>query len=255
MKRLLRMCDIAVEVCDARDINNTRVRKIEKDYKDKIIIAATKADLIQKGKIGTADKTYDGVKIAFVSAHVTNGMELLLALIRKWAEEKRQRIEKKISKRGEEIEIRVVIFGLPNIGKSSVINTLAKRKAALTGFRAGITKGEQWINLGGGILLFDTPGVLDFAMRPTELAMHGGLDAEKLPEPEPAAIGIIKKFADAKSHYLSKHYGVKMSDDYEAMLEQIAIKRGLLGKGGEPRINEAAKVVIREYQKGKFKLV
>lgn len=253
VKRLLRHCDLAVEVVDARDIDNTRIRKMEMNYKSKMMIAATKSDLV-RGKTGFADKTRDGIRIAFVNTKEHNGTEILLALIRKFADEKRGRIEKKILKRGEDIEIRVVIFGLPNIGKSSIINALAKKRVALTGFRSGITRGEQWINLGKGILLYDTPGVVDFQMRPDQLVMHGGIDAEKLSNPEPAAIEIIRKFRAEKSKSLAKHFGVGMKEDGEEMLSDIALARGLLGKGGVPLVQEAAKVVIREYQKGKFKI-
>jgi hypothetical protein len=148
----------------------------------------------------------------------------------------------------------ILIFGMPNVGKSSLINALSGRRATQTGFRSGITRGPQWINLGKGMKLLDTPGVVDLHMPAEDMALHASLDAEKVKTPEDTAELIIEKFTRVNDSGLFKHFGIEPSMDYEVVLESIALKRGLLAKGGEPRIGEAAKIVIREWQKGKYGL-
>lgn len=253
VKRLIRDAHIIVEVCDARDVFATRIFKIEGGMQSKLIIAATKTDLVDRGKIGTVERTPKGVRVVYVSIKVHDGVRLLLDVIRKMAEEKRQRIAGKAPNSPKLAkETKIVIFGMPNVGKSSIINALAGRKVAPTGFRAGITRGEQWINLGGGLLLYDTPGVVDFGMENEDMAINAALDAEKLHDPESAALRIIERFSHNSDRALAKYYGVKMDDDPEKMLEEIAKKRGLLGRGAVPLVSEAAKIIVREYQKGKF---
>ncbi len=255
VKRLLRDCNIMVQVCDARDIHGTRIFKIESGMQSKMIIAATKTDLVDVKKIGTVERTPKGVRVAYVSGRTSGGMGLLLEMIRKMAREKRGRIAAKAPNSPKLDEAtKIVVFGIPNVGKSSVINSLAGRKVARTGFRAGITRGEQWIKLGGGLLLYDTPGVVDFNSDAQEMALSSALDAEKLRDPEAAAIAVIDRFLGQKNHSLAKFYGVEMQEDAESTLLEIAKKRGLLGKLGVPLVREASKIVVRDYQKGKFVL-
>jgi ribosome biogenesis GTPase A len=232
---LMRKADVAVEVVDARFINETRIEKLEGRFGNKIIIAACKSDLIPKerrepGYIYFSTRTRDGIK------------EIL---------QKAVEVGKKNPFRRTK-EVKMVIFGIPNVGKSSLINALRKKYSAVTGFRAGLTHGPQWIRVSPELMLCDTAGVVDLHETEESMAMKSALDVTELKRPEQISAKLISKAGALPRNPIFKYYGIEKAEDAEDTLIQIAKKRGLLGKGGEPNIHEAAKMLLRDYQKGKF---
>lgn len=252
MSRLMHTYPLLVEVCDARDVQGTRLWKLEAGLREKLIIAAVKADLVP-GKAGTIEITPKGFKVVYCSSKTRKGVDLLLKTLYQMAAEKRARWRTKAPASTKAMQdLGVAVFGLPNIGKSSLINAITGRRAAPTGFKAGITRGSQWISLGNGLRLLDTPGIVDFKMTNEDLAMRGAFDAEKLRDPQSTAARIIEKFLLNDDNGLFEHYGIAPQKDAQDTLDAIAKKRGRLGPGGEPITAEAAVIVIREWQKGKF---
>jgi ribosome biogenesis GTPase A len=236
--RVLKGCHLAIEVVDARDIEGTRVTKLDRQFRSKVFIVASKSDMVQAKGTGTLER----MPVVFFSARTRAGLEEIFSVIRSRAREKAL------------LEIKVAVFGIPNVGKSSLINLLRGKHSSKTGFRPGITRGPQWVRIRSGILLLDTPGVVSLKETRNELALKSAVEAEALKDPELVAEGLIAKFSEEQNDSLLMHYSAKASEDPFEVLVEIAQNKGLLMKGGESNTYEAAKVVIRDFQKGKFTL-
>lgn len=232
---LLRKADVAIEVVDARFINETRIGKLENRFGNKILIAACKSDLVPK------DRREPGY--AYFSTRTREGITEILQRATEIGRNNPFRRTK---------DVKMVIFGIPNVGKSSLINALRKKYAAVTGFRAGLTHGPQWIRVSKELMLCDTAGVVELGETEESMAMKSALDVTELKRPEQVAAKLISKAAGLRRNPIFRHYGIEKAGDAEDVLMQIAKKRGLLGKGGELLVSEAAKVLMRDYQKGKF---
>lgn len=232
---LLRIADVAIEVVDARFVEETRIKKLENRFGNKIIVVAAKADLISKEKRLP--------ELIYFSSRTREGDKEILKKVVKIGRANPYRRTK---------EIKIVVFGVPNVGKSSLINTLKKKYAAKTGFKAGLTRGPQWIRLSDEIMLCDSAGIVDLNENEKSLALKNALDVTELKAPEQVAAELIAKAAALKPNPIFKYYNILETDDAEDVLNQIAKKRGLLGKGGKPLISEAARILLRDYQKGKF---
>lgn len=232
---LLRTADVALEIVDARFIEETRVPKLERRFGNKVLPVAAKADLVPKEK-----RRKD---CSYVSVRTGEGIKGLLSKASQIAISNPFRRTK---------DAKIVVFGLPNTGKSSLINALARKKVAKSGFRAGLTHGPQWIRISKDLMICDTAGVVQTEETEQSLALKAGIDVTELKHPELTALKIIAKAAEKTPNPLLAHYGIKDCADAEDLLSQIAKKRGLLGKGCTPLISEAAMVIVRDYQKGKF---
>ncbi len=232
---LLRKADVAVEVVDSRFIKETRIEKLEGRFGNKMLIAASKSDLIPK------ERREPGY--LYFSTRSREGIKEILA--------KATEIGKKNPFKRTK-EVKMVIFGIPNVGKSSLINALRKKYAAVTGFRAGLTHGPQWIRVSPDLMLCDTAGVVDLHENEESMALKSALDVTELKRPEQIAAKLIAKAAALPKNPITKYYGIEKAEDAEDTLIQIAKKRGLLLKGGQANVAEAAMVLVRDYQKGKF---
>ncbi len=150
--------------------------------------------------------------------------------------------------------IRVMIAGIPNVGKSTLINNLGGRKIVSVGNKAGITRAEQWIKLSSDFVLLDTPGILPMnypdGVTAVRLALLGSMREDVLPTEELcyALLGYWKEnYPNAlKDRFQIEAINEKESDD---VLSEIASKRGLL-EGGKPSITKAAYLIIKEYKDG-----
>ncbi len=157
--------------------------------------------------------------------------------------------------------LRLLVVGVPNVGKSTLINRLAGRKAARTGDRPAVTRGQQVVKVGDGIDLLDSPGLLWPKFEDQEvgllLAASGAIREEVVDVTEVAAFAalrlwerrgeeIVRRFSLAAEHDL------KCGANFQDVLIGIAMSRGLLGPGGTPDIARAASLFLRELQKGEF---
>ncbi|MFH1285148.1 MAG: GTPase [Candidatus Micrarchaeota archaeon] len=245
LRSILCDSDVALEVVDARDIGTTRVTRLDRMLRSKVIIAAMKADLASERVREREAANASGFTLVFVSARTHEGVEKLRKEIQQLAEK---------SVGGKARDARVVVFGFPNVGKSSLINIIAHRYVARTGFMPGVTRGSQWVRIGPRIMLNDTPGVVPVSAKTDELVFNTAANVEDVSDPEVIASILIRKFISAKNKSLAKHYGIPFSKDADRTLTAVAKRRGLLIKKGELNIMEAAKIVLREFQKGKFVL-
>ena len=148
----------------------------------------------------------------------------------------KEKLDRERSKGLKDRPIRTMILGIPNVGKSTLINQLSKSSATKTGNTPGVTKAQQWIKLGENFELLDTPGVLwprfDDATVGYHLAITGAIKDKILPEDDVVhyALDFLKKYYPKK---LYDKYGITQEDQYIDMLNKVGKLRGALGKGGE----------------------
>lgn len=153
--------------------------------------------------------------------------------------------------------LRVMILGIPNVGKSTFINKAAKRKAAAAGDRPGVTRGKQWISIDAGLELLDTPGILwpkfDSQQVGEALAITGAIKPEIL-DTEALAANFMLRLRALKPGAIEQRYKFTPQADkngYE-LLADAAKKRGFLVSGGEYDIERMARVLLNEYHEGKL---
>ena len=153
--------------------------------------------------------------------------------------------------------MRVMVVGIPNVGKSTFINQVARRKAAAAGDRPGVTRGKQWITVDKGLELLDTPGILwprfDSQEVGEVLAITGAIKAEVL-DRETLGANFLLRLARVAPDAVEQRY--KFSPDAAlggyALLQQAAKKRGFLISGGEVDTERMAAVLLDEYRGGKL---
>lgn len=164
----------------------------------------------------------------------------------------REKREKNAAK-GVEKTFRFMVVGVPNTGKSTVINALAGAKRAVTGDKAGVTRGKQWIRLDGFDLL-DTPGTMPPSLENQRLALHlayvGSINDDIL-DLDDISISLLEELYAKYPARLEERYGIKGGEALE-MLEQVAAKRGFILRGGEYDYERAERAVIDDFRKGRL---
>jgi len=166
-------------------------------------------------------------------------------------------LERYASKGQSGRHLRLMVVGIPNVGKSSFINRVAKRKAAPTSDKPGVTRGKQWINLGNGLELLDTPGVLwpkfEDQSVAENLAFTGAIRDAVL-DVETLGANLMSRLNVDYRERLIERYGIdakKESDGFE-LLELAAVKRGFLTRGGEYDLERMAIILLDEFRGGKL---
>ncbi len=229
--KIISKSDIILEILDARNFEESRNEEVEDKVKrrgKKLILVANKVDLISK-------KEQKKLKnCVYVSTKERKGIGIL---------------RQKILSLAPRHKVVVGVVGYPNTGKSSVINSLAGRHKAKTSPKSGFTRGYQYIRI-GRILLIDTPGVFSFGEKDdVKLALIGSKDQTRLKDPEFVALKLIKVLKGKVEEF----YKIKDEKSYEKKLVLIALKLRKLKKGNEPNTIETAKIIIKDWQKGKIR--
>ncbi len=228
VKKVVRKADVILEVVDARFPEpSKKLRKIA--GKKPVLVIVNKIDLVSKEKERELRKL--GLT---VSAKYRKGKRLLLKLLKSYRETFGR-------------EIRICVVGRPNVGKSSLINMLKGRKSALTSPEAGFTKGEQWFRIAPGILLIDTPGVIPSRDSEEILAIKNEISPSKLRDPVKAALKLFELFPEVKK-------ALNLPEDDLKALEEFARRRGRIKQGGELNLEEAARILLILWQRGKINL-
>ncbi|XP_052074004.1 uncharacterized protein LOC127711877 [Mytilus californianus] len=239
--------DVVVQVLDARDPMGTRCYQVEKYMKKEkphkhLMFVLNKVDLIpvwvtQKW---VAILSSEHPTMAF-HASITNpfGKGAMITLLRQFA---KLHSDKK--------QISVGFIGYPNVGKSSIINTLKAKKVCKVAPLAGETKVWQYVTLMRRIYLVDCPGVVyPTAETPTEFVLKGVVRIENVKTPEDYIQAMLDR---VKTDYIKTTYSLISWNSHEDFLEQICRKSGRLLKGGEPDISTVAKMVLNDFQRGKI---
>ena len=249
----VKVIDVVIELFDARAPKSSINEHLEKviQHKKKLYVF-TKADLADPEQTSKWQKHFrtEDSEVLVVNVNDKNSYNMISsAVIRlgksKWAKEMARGMKPQ--------PIRTMIIGIPNVGKSSLINLLAKRKAAGVQNKPGYTRGEQWIRVNKDFLLLDTPGILPMSYENQEkaanLALLGSIREDILPNNE--LVSVLLKFL--KEHYpnaLKERFGIETIGEQKEVLEEIANKRGLLAGSGRLDILKAESLLLKEFKDG-----
>ncbi len=151
--------------------------------------------------------------------------------------------------------IRFMIIGVPNCGKSTIINCLSGKKTVITGDRPGVTKGKQWVRLQTGLELLDTPGTLwpkfDDELIASRLCFIGSVKDDVVDLYEVSLL-LIQQLSELYPKSLSERYNIELSESPVEAFAQIAHKRGFLLRGSELDQERCAKAILDDFRKGKL---
>ena len=148
-----------------------------------------------------------------------------------------------------------MIAGIPNVGKSTFINSFAGRAAAKTGNKPGVTKGKQWIRLNKNVELLDTPGILWPKFEDREIGMKLALVGsmrDEITDAGELAGWLIRYLLQEYPDALENRYQVTDTDDVVTVLNGIALRRGCLKAGGEADLEKASRMLIEDYRSGRL---
>ena len=255
MQENIKLIDLVIELVDARVPISSRNPDIDELGKNKArLILLNKADLAEE-KQNDAWVEYfkeKGFSVIKVNSRKGGGIKSIQGVIQEACKEKMERDRKRgILNR----PVRAMVVGIPNVGKSTFINSLAGKACAKTGNKPGVTKGKQWIRLNKNVELLDTPGILwpkfEDQTVGLRLAFIGSIKDEILNVEELAAemIQFLKK------HYtgvLAEKYNIVESEDPYKCLADIAESRHCLLKGSELDTNKAALLLVDDFRGGRL---
>ena len=249
----VKLVDVIIELLDARAPISSINENLEKLIRNKKkIIVLTKIDLADpeatKMWVDELKKKYDCILTLDLK---NNSAEAILskAVINlgkdKWAKE--------MAKGMKPQPIRTMIIGIPNVGKSSLINRLAKRKAAGVQNKPGYTRGEQWIKVNKDFLLLDTPGILPMSYenqkKAANLALIGAIREDILPNEE-LGERLLEYFRNQYPSALNERFGISTIEDRIKVLNQIAEKRKLVDSVGQNDLVRAEALLLKEFKDG-----
>ena len=249
----LKLVDVIVELLDARIPISSRNEALYKMTKEKLrLVVLTKTDLADKKETLKWINSFEkhGFSALFADLNKPSDIKNIIKAVEKLGENKNQ---KYIAKGMKPQPVRAMIIGIPNVGKSTLINKMSGRYAASVQNKPGHTKSQQWIKVSNQFELLDTPGILPPSYEdPKEainLALIGSISAEILPNDELAKY----VFNYIKENYfdnLKSRFGyLDLNNDVDDCFREIAYKRGYLIKGGQD-IDKAYKVFLNEVKNG-----
>ncbi|OAX81000.1 hypothetical protein ACJ72_04664 [Emergomyces africanus] len=240
--------DVVIHVLDARDPEGTRCRSIEKYIREEaahkhLIFVLNKCDLVPTGVAAAWVRALskDHPTLAFhASINNSFGKGSLIQLLRQFS-----------SLHSDRKQISVGFIGYPNTGKSSIINTLRKKKVCTVAPIPGETKVWQYITLMKRIYLIDCPGVVPPSNNDTEedILLRGVVRVENVENPEQYIPGVLKR---VQPRHIERTYDIKNYKDAIDFLSILARKGGRLLRGGEPDVDGVAKMVINDFLRGKI---
>lgn len=254
IQKNLKMVDVVFELIDARIPYSSQNPVIESIVGDKPrVIILNKSDLAdsRSNKIWQDHFAEKDIPSILVDSLSGKGLDNLIKLSLDITEEKRIAFENRgvISR-----PTRAMIIGIPNVGKSTLINSLSGRKGTKTGNRPGITKSNQWIKTRGLLELLDTPGILwpkfEDQQVGLNLAFTGAIKDEIL-DTETLALRLVERLLLNFPHLLSKRYGIEIKeDDGLKIMIEIAKKRGCIIRGGQVDYTKVSSIILDEFRKG-----
>ena len=256
----VKLADVVVELADARVPASSRNPLLDEliGARPRLLIL-TKEDLAEKEATKAWLKYYNTAGVYALAVDAARGGKAARSRVIDAA--RRQAADILNARRGKGIinmTVRMMVVGIPNVGKSTFINFLAGRGSAVTGDRPGVTRGKQWVRLGADVELLDMPGLLWPKIEDGEtgykLAATGAIGDQALDRAEIAVwlLGWLMSHAPGR---LKERYKVEENIAPAELLAEIGAKRGFLMAGGTPDREKTAVIVLDEFRGGKLGLV
>lgn len=265
----LKLIDVVVEILDARipvSSQNPEIKKIIQNKKRIVIL--NKSDLADEKENIKWVKYFEknGIPAILCNSNTGDGINKITIKINELMEEEK---EKAATKGRIGKIIRIMIIGIPNVGKSSLINRIAKRNTAQVGNKPGVTKQKQWIRLSNNIEMLDTPGVLWPKFESEEIALNlsytGTIKSEILEETE-IAYNLTKYLVENNIENLIEKYNISKQDvidtlennryeENEKIVEIMSIigkRRGAIIKGANVDLCKVSKIILDDFKNGKL---
>lgn len=255
MQEDMKLIDIVIELLDARVPLSSRNPDIDTLANNKYrLVLLNKCDLADRN-ITAAWENYfkeKGILVVTINARDGQGMKSITAKIQEACKEKIERDRKRgILNR----PIRAMIVGIPNVGKSTFINSYARKACTKVGNKPGVTKGKQWIKINKNVELLDTPGILWPKFEDESVGEHlayiGSINDEILQKTE-LACDLITFLTEEYPNLLHERFEVDESQAASDILHGIALNRGCLLKGQELDYEKAASILLDDFRNGKL---
>lgn len=254
LKEQLNLVDVVVEVADARIPLSSMYPEVKRLIGEKPrLIIMNKSDVadMEKTKVLVEKlKQKTGCDIIFTS---NSDNKDITKIVNKIADLSKPAITKMIQKGLLPRPARAMVVGMPNVGKSSIINKLIKKTKTKTGAKAGVTRQQQWVRINPRIDLLDTPGIIPVKQVEQNKALRlAFVDSigENAYELESIAEEFLKLMAEMYPNVIKNRYGFE--DGEEFSLEKIALKRNLLGQSSKPDILRAASMLMMDFRDGRL---
>ena len=255
MQEDIKLIDLLIELVDARIPRSSRNPDIDRLGQGKgRLILLNKCDLSDASENEKWLEYYKsgGMTAVLIDSGRRIGFKEIQNAVMTACKEKIERDRKRgILNR----PVRAMVTGIPNVGKSTFINAYAGKACTKTGNKPGVTKGKQWIRLNKSLELLDTPGVLWPKFEDEQVGLHlamiGSINDEIL-QTDDLACRIIEFMIKHYPGRLGERYQMEEQEDAVRVLEEIAVRRRCLKKGGEPDTDKAAGIILDEFRSGKL---
>lgn len=254
IQKNLSMVDLVIELLDARIPYSSQNPMIDELVKDKRrITILNKSDLADEKITREWIKHFNskGINVVIMDSSSGKGVNELL---KKSNEVMSEKIESLKERGVKNTSIRAMIIGIPNVGKSTLINTLTGRRGAKVGNRPGVTKTNQWIKTKGNLELLDTPGILWPKFEDPNVGMNlafTGAIKDEIIDRETLALRLIENLSNNFPELLKERYDVEINLDYPLeVMEDIGRKRGCIIRGGEIDYTRVSDIILDEFRNG-----